>query len=239
MGNTAEARIIRDGFQFALSQLPAAGQPQLKVYDTASGTAAEQLAAARADGATFVVGPLLKNDVAALAAAGSPPVPMLALNALANDARGPDKVRWITEDLGFDAAFDYNRRSADPDLPAITEPAPSVTWAVPPGERAAHAVARFQAPARFRRAGRTPAEPREQRPPAFVHRIGVGGVAVVEVFNEGGVRPVEERGVEKRGVGSHAGSFRSGVRRLELHDRAGLRDALRRRWAPRPAPRVR
>ena len=41
-----------------------------------------QLAMARAEGASFVVGPLLKNDVAAMAAAGTQGVPMLALNAL-------------------------------------------------------------------------------------------------------------------------------------------------------------
>ena len=85
-----EARMIRDGFQFALEQLPAATRPQLQLYDTSAIPANEQLAAARADGANFIVGPLLKNEVAAAAAAGAPPVPTLALNALANDTRGPD-----------------------------------------------------------------------------------------------------------------------------------------------------
>lgn len=88
--SSAEARSIRDGFQFALEQLTEATRPQLRVYDTSSVSAVEQLAAARADGNSFVVGPLLRNDVAAVAAAGAPPLPMLALNALANDARGPD-----------------------------------------------------------------------------------------------------------------------------------------------------
>ncbi len=88
--SSAEARIIRDGFQFALAQLPEASRPQLNVYDTSSIPAAEQLAAARAEGNNFIVGPLLRNEVAAAAAAGTPAVPMLALNALANDARGPD-----------------------------------------------------------------------------------------------------------------------------------------------------
>jgi hypothetical protein len=40
----------------------------------------------------------------------------------------------------FDAAFDYYRRSANPDVPAIAEPTPSVTLSVPPGERAARVV---------------------------------------------------------------------------------------------------
>jgi outer membrane PBP1 activator LpoA protein len=89
---SAEARIIRDGFQFALEQLPAATRPQLQVYDTSTVTAIEQLAAARADGSNFVVGPLLRNDVTAIAASGALPLPTLALNALANDGRGPDNL---------------------------------------------------------------------------------------------------------------------------------------------------
>jgi len=90
IGSTAEARVIRDGFQFALAQLPAAGRPELATYDTSASSASEQLATARAEGASFVVGPLLRNDVAAMAAAGTQAVPMLALNALPGDARGPD-----------------------------------------------------------------------------------------------------------------------------------------------------
>jgi outer membrane PBP1 activator LpoA protein len=43
------------------------------------------LSAARAAGAAFVVGPLLKADVAGVAAAGTPGVPVLALNALGTD----------------------------------------------------------------------------------------------------------------------------------------------------------
>lgn len=89
---SAEARIIRDGFQFALEQLPAGARPQLQVYDTSTVPALEQLAAARAEGNSFVVGPLLRNDVATLAAGGAPAVPTLALNALPNDARGPDNL---------------------------------------------------------------------------------------------------------------------------------------------------
>ena len=89
---SAEARNIGEGFQFALEQLPAANRPQLHVYDTSTVPAIQQLAAARADGNSFIVGPLLRNDVAAVAAGGSPPLPTLALNALPNDARGPDNL---------------------------------------------------------------------------------------------------------------------------------------------------
>lgn len=89
---SAEARNISEGFQFALEQVPEATRPRLQVYDTSSVPAVEQLAAARADGSQFVVGPLLRNEVAAVAAGGALPLPTLALNALANDARGPDNL---------------------------------------------------------------------------------------------------------------------------------------------------
>ena len=87
--SSAEARIIRDGFQFALDQLPEGVRPRLQVYDTSKSTAIEQLAAARTDGNSFAVGPLLRNDVAAVAASGVVPLPTLALNALVGDARSP------------------------------------------------------------------------------------------------------------------------------------------------------
>lgn len=87
--SSAEARTIRDGFQFALEQMPEGARPRLQVYDTSKSAAIEQLAAARTDGNNFVVGPLLRNEVAAVAASGAVPLPTLALNALAGDARAP------------------------------------------------------------------------------------------------------------------------------------------------------
>jgi outer membrane PBP1 activator LpoA protein len=85
LSSSSEARTMRDGFQHALNQIDAASRPQLQLYDTATLPAVEQLAAARAAGAEFIVGPLLKADVAAVAAAGTPGLPVLALNALATD----------------------------------------------------------------------------------------------------------------------------------------------------------
>jgi uncharacterized protein len=86
---SAEARTMRDGFQHALNQIDSASQPELQVYDTSTTPVLEQLAAARAAGAGFVVGPLLKAEVAAVAAAGSQSSPVLALNALGNDDAPP------------------------------------------------------------------------------------------------------------------------------------------------------
>jgi outer membrane PBP1 activator LpoA protein len=72
---------IRDGFMAAWLADPADLRPQVAVYDTgndAAGTYARAVAA----GARFVVGPLLKEELAAVASAQQIPVPTLALNAL-------------------------------------------------------------------------------------------------------------------------------------------------------------
>ena len=86
--SSTEARTMRDGFQYALNQIPAGSRPELKVYDTSTTAVLEQLAAARAEGAAFIVGPLIKTDVATVAAAGAQSVPVLALNALALEDSG-------------------------------------------------------------------------------------------------------------------------------------------------------
>jgi uncharacterized protein len=83
-----EARTIRDGFEFALHQLPGDARPELRVYDTSTTPAVEQIAAARAEGADFIVGPFLRADVAAAAATGSQAVPLLALNFLPGEEAG-------------------------------------------------------------------------------------------------------------------------------------------------------
>ena len=85
-----QARTIRDGFQFAITQIPAAARPEVKIYDTSATSPVEALSSARADGNDFVVGPLLKTEVVAAAANGTPPVPVLALNFLPNESEaGP------------------------------------------------------------------------------------------------------------------------------------------------------
>lgn len=82
----ASADAVRDGFFAAWygARDPAAAQPVVRVYD--SGATADTLMAAYRqaldDGAEFVVGPLRKEDVTALADQGRPAVPVLALNYL-------------------------------------------------------------------------------------------------------------------------------------------------------------
>lgn len=79
----ATADAVRDGF-FAAFYRAGPPRPALRVYDTGA-TPDSLLAAYREaldDGAQFIVGPLKREDVAALAASGRHPVPVLALNYL-------------------------------------------------------------------------------------------------------------------------------------------------------------
>lgn len=85
----AQATTVRDGFQGAYDSLPAAGRPELKVYDTGAIPGPDALAQARATGASFIVGPLTREDVAAVAALGAQSVPVLALNFLPQNQPPP------------------------------------------------------------------------------------------------------------------------------------------------------
>lgn len=80
MSRAAEA--IRDGLLAAYYQdsASASDSPVLHFYDSDSRPVPELLQAARAAGADFVIGPLDRERVDALAQAGALPLPVLALN---------------------------------------------------------------------------------------------------------------------------------------------------------------
>ncbi len=87
---SAPATAVRDGFFAAYygNEGPLAQKPQIRVYDTKS-TVEDGLTAyqqAVADGADFIIGPLNKQLVEALAERGNPSVPTLALNYLATES---------------------------------------------------------------------------------------------------------------------------------------------------------
>ena len=71
---------VRDGFMAALLQQDPSRRPVVNVYDSAAMGAMTAYRRAVADGAQFVVGPLLKDDVTALAASNEVSVLTLALN---------------------------------------------------------------------------------------------------------------------------------------------------------------
>jgi outer membrane PBP1 activator LpoA protein len=85
----SQAGTVRDGFLSAYYQLPAASRPDLRLYDTGALTPADAIAQARAAGSSFIVGPLTREDVAAVAALGNQSIPVLALNFLPADRPAP------------------------------------------------------------------------------------------------------------------------------------------------------
>jgi uncharacterized protein len=84
-----QAATVRDGFLSAYYQLPADTRPALQVYDTGAVSAVDAIAQARSAGSSFIVGPLTREDVAAVAALGTQSVPVLALNFLPADRPAP------------------------------------------------------------------------------------------------------------------------------------------------------
>ena len=88
----AQAAAVRDGMMAAYYQVAAnVKPPSLTLYDSGTTTAQALMAyqKAVADGANMVIGPLIKEAVAAVANQGSLPVPVLALNYLDAGKAGP------------------------------------------------------------------------------------------------------------------------------------------------------
>jgi outer membrane PBP1 activator LpoA protein len=91
-GRNAAAGIqLRDGLLAAHYAEPEATRTPIRFYDTARQTVAEAFAAARRGGAVFVIGPLVREDVAAAVASAAEPgaPPLLALNFLPADQPAP------------------------------------------------------------------------------------------------------------------------------------------------------
>lgn len=86
----AAAAQIRDGFFTAYYSSPAGTRPQVRVYDTASTSVSEALSRASAAGATVIVGPLLREEVAGAASYIGPRPALLALNFLGAGEATPD-----------------------------------------------------------------------------------------------------------------------------------------------------
>jgi outer membrane PBP1 activator LpoA protein len=75
---------VRDGFIAAYLQGDPASRPHVRIYDVAAQSVASAYSQAISDGANFVVGPLTKEDVAAIAPLTAGRTPVLALNYLAD-----------------------------------------------------------------------------------------------------------------------------------------------------------
>ena len=77
---------VRDGFIAAYLEQSAATHPRLRVYDVAAEPVTTAYEKAIDDGASFVVGPLTKEDVAAIAPLAAGRSTVLALNFLSDNA---------------------------------------------------------------------------------------------------------------------------------------------------------
>ncbi len=81
---------VRDGFIAAYLEQDPAARPRLKIYDVAAESVSSAYTQAIADGAGFIVGPLTKEDVAAVVPLSAGHIPVLALNFL-SDSVAPAK----------------------------------------------------------------------------------------------------------------------------------------------------
>jgi uncharacterized protein len=80
---------VRDGFIAAYLEQDPASRPRLRIYDVAAATVSGAYSQAIADGAGFIVGPLTKEDVAAVAPLSGGRTPVLALNFLGDSISPP------------------------------------------------------------------------------------------------------------------------------------------------------
>jgi len=82
---------VRDGFLSAYYDDGSASRPKLKIYDVAAHDAPSIYLQALADGSDFVVGPLTREEVAALATLADGRATTLALNFLPDGVQVPDR----------------------------------------------------------------------------------------------------------------------------------------------------
>jgi outer membrane PBP1 activator LpoA protein len=80
---------VRDGFLAALLQQDPSRRPVVNVYDSDREGVVTAYQRAISEGAEFVVGPLLKEEVTAIAVSGAVSVPTLALNQINDEASKP------------------------------------------------------------------------------------------------------------------------------------------------------
>jgi outer membrane PBP1 activator LpoA protein len=113
-GRTQAAGVaVRDGFMAALLQQDPTKRPLVNVYDSVAMGAATAYQRAIAEGAEFVVGPLVKEDVAALAVSNTTSVLTLALNLAPDNAVPPPLMFQFALDPEEEARQVAQRVAAD------------------------------------------------------------------------------------------------------------------------------
>jgi outer membrane PBP1 activator LpoA protein len=80
---------VRDGFIAAYLEQDPAARPRLRIYDVAAESVGSAFNRAVSEGAGFVVGPLTKEDVAAVLPLNGGRIPVLALNFVGDSMNAP------------------------------------------------------------------------------------------------------------------------------------------------------
>ncbi len=104
---------VRDGFLAAYLEQAPATRPRLKIYDVAAESVSNAYTRAVSEGAAFVVGPLTKEDVAAVVPLSDGRLPVLALNFLGDTAATPHNFYQFALSPEDDARIVARRLIAD------------------------------------------------------------------------------------------------------------------------------
>ena len=113
-GRTQAAGVaVRDGFLAAALQQDPARRPHVNIYDTVQLGASTAYKRAISEGAQFIVGPLLKEDVAAIGASQDVSVLTLALNQMPEGAQPPAMLFQFSLDPEEEARQAAHRIIAD------------------------------------------------------------------------------------------------------------------------------
>jgi outer membrane PBP1 activator LpoA protein len=127
---------VRDGFIAAYLEQDAATRPRLRIYDVAADSVAGAYRQAVAEGAAFIVGPLTKEDVAAVVPLSGGRTPVLTLNFLSDSTSTPGNFYQFALSPEDEARSVARRAVADGRLNGVVM-APANEW----GNRVAAAFA--------------------------------------------------------------------------------------------------
>jgi outer membrane PBP1 activator LpoA protein len=116
----AAGTAVRDGFLSAYYDDGNASRPRLKIYDVATRDAPSAYLQALADGADFVVGPLTREEVAALATLADGRATTLALNFLPDGVQVPDRFFQFALSPEDEARLAARRIIADGRMSGVT-----------------------------------------------------------------------------------------------------------------------
>ncbi len=123
----AAGTAVRDGFLAAYYDYGNANRPRLRLYDVAARDAPSAYLQALADGSDYVVGPLTREEVAALATVADGRATTLALNFLPDGVQVPDRFYQFALSPEDEARFAARRIVAEGRTSGVTL-APRSDW---------------------------------------------------------------------------------------------------------------